>query len=200
METRQLRVLQHTELRTAGPGIVAGYAAVFNTPSLPVSDGRHSSFEEVDFRRGAFSRSLAENDVRALFSHDESKVLGRTKAGTLSLHEDAIGLRAKINLPDTTLGRDVHQSVLRGDISGMSFAFTIRKDNWTSSSQRELLDVNLREISLVAWPAYEATTAEARSIVSRNAEVLIYAGVVPEPVSDEEVERLRLKLALLQRL
>lgn len=200
METTQLRVLQNTELRTAGPGIVEGLAAVFNEPSLPVTDGRHSSFEEV-IRKGAFSRSLAENDIRALFSHDDSKILGRTKAGTLSLRETDVGLHAKISMPDTTLGRDVYQSVKRGDISGMSFAFTTRKDNWLSSSRRELLDIDCREISLVAWPAYPTTTAEARSVgLPETYEVLSYRGVSSLPVTDEERERLRLRLSLLRRL
>lgn len=87
------------------------------------------------------------------------------------------------------MGKDVHESVRRGDVTGMSFRFSVRKDNWSrGGDQRELLDVMLTEISLVAFPAYPATTAEARSIG------------LPMPVPDEEKRRLELRLDLLRRL
>ena len=84
----------------------------------------------------------------------------------------------------------------------MSFRFSTRKDNWSAGGeQRELLDVQLTEISLVAFPAYPATTVEARSVgLPSDADVLVYAGVAPMPVSSEERRRLELKLDLLRRL
>ena len=196
----EIRIVRDGELRAAGDLRVTGYAAVFDTPSLPLRENMHSFTETV--RKGAFARTIAQDDVRALFSHDDSKILGRTKARTLHLAEDNVGLHADISLPNTTLGRDVHESVKRRDISGMSFRFSVRKDNWShSGDQRELLDVQLTEISLVAFPAYPSTTAEARSIgFPSDSEILIYAGVAPAPVTDEERERLRLRLELLQRL
>ncbi len=194
----EYRVIRDGELRAAGDLRVTGYAAVFDTPSLPLREHAHSFTETV--RKGAFIKTVREDDVRALYSHDDSKILGRTKARTLMLAEDNVGLHAEIHLPNTTLGRDVHESVRRGDVSGMSFRFSARQDNWShGGDQRELLDVQLMEISLVAFPAYPATTAEARSIgLPVDAEILTYAGVMP--VSDEEKRRLELRLKLLQRL
>jgi HK97 family phage prohead protease len=196
----EYRVVRDGELRAAGDLRVTGYAAVFDTPSLPLREHAHSFTETV--RKGAFARTIAQDDIRALFSHDDSKILGRTKAKTLRLVEDQVGLHADISLPNTTLGKDVHESVRRGDISGMSFRFQMRKDNWSrGGEQRELLDVQLTEISLVAFPAYPATTAEARSVgLPSDADVLVYAGVTPMPVCDEERRRLELRLDFLRRL
>ena len=64
-------------------------------------------------------------DVRALVDHDAAKVLGRTNAGTLRLAKDAHGLRVEIDLPATTYGNDVLESVSRRDVSGMSFSFAV---------------------------------------------------------------------------
>lgn len=65
---------------------------------------------------------------------------------------------------DRASGKDVYTSVKRGDLSGMSFSFTTRRDNWSASgSKRELLGVSLREIFVLAFPAYEQTSVEARS-------------------------------------
>lgn len=192
----EYRVVRDGELRAADNLRVVGYAAVFNTPSLPLREHAHSFTEQV--RKGAFRRTIAEDDIRALFSHDDSKILGRTKARTLRLDEDRVGLHAEIDLPNTTLGRDVHESVRRHDISGMSFRFRARKDNWSNGgSRRELLDVQLTEISLVVFPAYPATSAEARSVgLPSDGEVLVYSGV---PVSDEEIAALRLRLDFLRK-
>jgi HK97 family phage prohead protease len=200
MENQEYRVIRDGELRAAGDLRVTGYAAVFDTPSLPIGENRRRFTEQV--RKGAFTRTIREDDIRALFSHDDSKILGRTKARTLMLSEDNVGLHADIRLPNTTLGKDVHESVRRGDVTGMSFRFSVRQENWShSGEQRELLDVQLAEISLCAFPAYPATTAEARSIgLTSDAEILIYAGVPPQPVTDEEKRRLELKLSLLRRL
>jgi len=200
----EVRVISNGELRATaerGGRTIRGYSAVFDSPSLPINEHRRSFTERI--RKGAFAKTIAEDDIRALFSHDEKLILGRTKASTLDLAEDSVGLRTIIRLPRTQLADDVYENVRVGNLTGFSFRFQARKDNWTNGGdQRELLDVQLSEISLVAFPAYPSASAEARSLglSSDSGEVLIYAGVPPAPVSDAEISRLRLRAELLRRL
>jgi len=105
-------------------------------------------------------------DILALWDHNTSQVLARTKSGNLRLSEDSTGLQFDLSLPDTTAGRDVLALAERGDLGGMSFGFTVNgKDGerWTGN-RRELRAVNLVEISVVScWPAYPDTVVVARS-------------------------------------
>lgn len=149
------------EFRSAGNRL-EGYAAVFNTTSEDLG-----GFVEV-IRPGAFTRALQSRpDVMALFDHDSRHVLGRTRAGTLSLAEDDKGLRFSIDVPQTTLGRDLLVSVGRGDISGASFAFIAKEDRWqqgNSGMLRELIDVELIDVTITATPAYPETTVARRAL------------------------------------
>jgi uncharacterized protein len=152
-----------TELRKASGSKLEGYAAIFNTSSADLG-----GFTEV-IRPGAFRRTLLENkDILSLFDHDTRAVLGRTTAGTLRLNEDAKGLHFEIDMPPTTLGRDLLVSVERGDIRGASFLFKSREDRWTAGNDgmmlRELLDVDLFEITVTAVPAYPDTEVARRTL------------------------------------
>lgn len=151
-----------TELRAAGRKL-EGYAARFGI------EARIGTFTEI-IRAGAFSASLRSGkDILALVDHDAKRVLARTRSGNLRLTEDSQGLEFEISVPDTTFGADVLELAERGDLGGMSFAFTVPKDGerWTGR-KRELLAVDLHEISVVsAWPAYEGTTVNPRSKTPR---------------------------------
>lgn len=144
-----------------GKVTVAGYAAVFGE----VADiGGY--FQEV-IARGAFTNSLRTADVRAYFDHDRGRVLGRTSSGTLRLREDQKGLAVEIDLPDTTDGRDVKALIERGDVSGMSFGFFVLRQEWDETidpPKRTILEVELREVSIVSEPAYDGTTIALRSL------------------------------------
>lgn len=145
-----------TEVRAKGRRL-EGYAALFNT------EARIGTMVET-IRAGAFSGSLS-RDVLALADHDASRVLGRTKSGTLRLSEDTRGLAFDLDLPDTQAARDVLALAERGDLGGMSFGFSVPDggDHW-DGDRRELRKVNLFEISVVsAWPAYDGTVVNARS-------------------------------------
>lgn len=150
-------------LQTA-QGRLVGYAAVFNTPSLDLG-----GFREV-IKPGAFTRALADSkNVRALYNHNEDQVLGRVGAGTLRLTEDEKGLRYELDLPPTTYARDLAALVDRGDVAGCSFAFRVRPDGerWDNRPEgviRELLDVELSEITITANPAYPDTSVAKRSM------------------------------------
>lgn len=152
-----------TEVRTEGRKLT-GYVATFNTET------QIADFHER-IAPGAFRSTLANgHDVLALVDHDAGKVLARSKNGTLSLSEDAHGLKFSIDLPDTSLGRDILAMATRGDLGGMSFGFTVPDggDIWTGD-RRELRNVVLHEISVVqSFPAYAGTSVQARSRQQRT--------------------------------
>jgi len=150
------------ELRAEGDGKVArGYAAMFNSEA---DIGGY--FREI-IAPGAFTETLKSADVRALIDHDTGRVIGRTASGTLRLSEDDKGLSVEIDLPDTTDGRDLAVQLERGDISGMSFGFIVRHDEWDETSDpptRTIHAMDLREVSAVAFPAYGDTQIALRSL------------------------------------
>jgi len=154
-----------SEVRVVDPGgdtppTIAGYAAVFDSPA------EVGSMSEV-VKTGAFTRTLAEGaDVRAMVEHNPAMILGRQKPGTLSLSVDGKGLFATINPPDTQVGRDAVESIRRGDLDGMSFGFRAITDNWRmmdGKPLRELVDVDLFDVSVVAFPVYPDTSVSVRS-------------------------------------
>lgn len=145
---------------------VAGYAAVFGEWA-----DIGGWFEET-VARGAFTNTLRTADVRAYFGHDRGRVLGRSTAGTLRLTEDSKGLAVEIDLPDTSDGRDAATLIERGDITGMSFGFEVMRQEWDETvdpPRRTILEVELREVSIVSEPAYEGTSIAMRSLeAARN--------------------------------
>jgi HK97 family phage prohead protease len=196
------------ELRAVenGDGMTfTGYAAVFNSPSEPLP-----FIERI--APGAFKRSLkARNDIKLLWNHDTGSVLGSTRAGTLKLEEDNYGLRVTAVLPQTSLGNDVKVLVQRGDVSAMSFGFSVpaNGDSWnTEGTERTLRSVRIHEVSIVAFPAYQQTagTAAVRSFdgVAKRAEVdadqLADAMLAIEDGKDLSLEQSELLTKVIQRL
>ena len=148
---------------TSDAGKIGGYAAVYNAPSSPlvvpgINKGR--AFTER-VAPSAFERSLGSN-VHLLVGHDRRELLATTKSGLLQLRSDDRGLAFEVDLPDTQRARDVRAMVEAGIYREMSFGFYVRKDAW-EGSERTLLDVDLREVSIVTDGAYPQTTAEARN-------------------------------------
>lgn len=196
------------ELRAVegGDGMTfTGYAAVFNSPSEPLP-----FIERI--APGAFKRSLkARNDIKLLWNHDTGAVLGSTRAGTLKLEEDNYGLRVTAVLPQTSLGNDVKVLVQRGDVSAMSFGFSVpaNGDSWNAEgTERTLRSVRIHEVSIVAFPAYQQTagTASVRSFdgVAKRAEVdadqLADAMLAIEDGKDLSLEQSELLTKVIQRL
>lgn len=146
------------EIRAKGRRL-EGYAATFG------AEARIGRMVET-IRPGAFTASLAgKRDVLALVDHDFSRVLARTRSGTLRLAEDSKGLAFDLDLPDTTAGRDLLALAERGDLGGMSFAFKVGPNGEArSGDRRELRAVDLWEVSVVqAFPAYDGTSVSARA-------------------------------------
>lgn len=146
-----------------------GTAVVFNQLSENLGGFR----EQID--PAAFDEAEM-SDVRLLFNHDDSLVLGRTKSGTLQLTRDAKGLHFEADPPDTTVARDLATSMDRGDIDQCSFSFTVApggadwdQDPDSGSEIRTVKKISrLYDVSIVTYPAYPQTSSELRS----NAEIL----------------------------
>lgn len=146
-----------------GNKTINGYAVKWDMKSVTMGWRR---FKE-QFKRGAFTESLTNDDQLALWSHDTSKVLGRTKNGSLRLFEDDIGLRFELDLLDTTLGEDAYKTIKRGDVDGVSFGFQMLKQEWDEADSdnviRSVTHAKLLEISPVAFPTYPDSQVSARS-------------------------------------
>ena len=157
-------------LRAAGDEqkpVIEGDAAVFGVETVV---GRW--FREK-IRAGAFTRVLSESpDVIGAFNHDWAFVLGRTTAGTLTLEQTDTGLRYMIDVnPDDSQAMSVYQKVKRGDVSQSSFAFTVRKEEWTEPADdseelalREIVEIGkLYDVGPVPFAQYPEASAQARS-------------------------------------
>ena len=162
MPTRYLSYNLAPEVRVARGdtgATVEWYPAVFDSLSEDLGGFR----ERIN--RRAFTKTVQESDVRALFNHDPNLILGRNKAGTLKLHVDHAGLRATVDLPATQWASDLTVSVERGDITAGSFGFRVLDDKWTPDTEhgyvRELREVQLFDVSLVTYPAYPGTDGSA---------------------------------------
>ena len=145
-----------------GPEKLRGYAAVFDVESQ-----LWPGYFEV-IKRGAFAKSIAgTKPIKALFNHDTGVVLGSTPK-TLRLSEDQRGLRFEIELPATATVRDlVVEPIRRGDLSGVSFGFRAvdapEMARPGGGLRRELREVELFEVSPVAFPAYAGTEVQLRA-------------------------------------
>ena len=161
-EMRQMRTsASQFETREDGEGLyIEGYFSVFNS-NYEIWPGATESVAP-----GAFSNTLSD-DVRALINHDTTLVLGRNKAGTLELKEDARGLWGKITInPNDSDAMNLYERVKRGDVDQCSFGFDIVKEDteiredgtihWT------IREVKLYEVSCCTFPAYEDTSISAR--------------------------------------
>lgn len=161
--TRELRAVA-TQFETRQDGEtphISGYFAVFNSV-YEIGPGMTESIAP-----GAFSKTLAE-DIRALVNHDTTLVVGRTKAGTLELKEDARGLWADIAInPNDGDAMNAWRRVERGDVDQASFGFEIvRQDTEVrpdGSVHWTLQEVRLFEISICTFPAYKETNISARA-------------------------------------
>ena len=163
-EVRTYAVSRPLTIRTTpdGRNQVAGYAIVFNSPSVDLGGLTEICSPKM------LERTLRENpDVLAFRDHKQELLLGRTTAGTLELKTDSIGLAFTITLPKTNVGDDTAENVRLQNLTGCSFGFSTVADSWVVDEKgnviRTLLDVDLFEISITSFPAYPATSVNTRS-------------------------------------
>jgi len=158
VEKRTLSV----ELRAEPDFVIAGYAALFDSPSKNLG-----GFTEV-IAPTAFTRSLAEKAVvRFTFNHSLDDVLARTDSGSLELSTDSKGLKFRAQLNKKIQRHaDIWEACRSKLYDECSFAFTVPEggDAWSPDGRRRtLLDVDLMDCAIVGVPAYEGTTATARN-------------------------------------
>jgi HK97 family phage prohead protease len=142
---------------------IVGYAAVFDQWSQDLG----GFIERIE---PGFFAPVLESDVRGLWQHDPSHVLGRTTNGTLALAEDDNGLQVRIRPPDSQWARDALVSMRRGDVNQMSFGFEVAEDRWERASEetggiarRTLIRAaRLYDVSPVTFPAYPQTSVSVR--------------------------------------
>lgn len=165
------------ELRANDDGTkeLTGYAAVFYRKGDPGTQYRlwEDTVERID--PSAFASALKrKDDARGLFNHDPSMLLGRVGAGTLKLEVDKTGLRYSIPFDESDPDHQrVARKLERGDLTGSSFAFRATKTEWIMEDDKEqkgktreirtIKDLELFDVGPVTYPAYQATTAAARS-------------------------------------
>ena len=145
----------------AGP-VIAGYFAVFD------SDYEMAPGVRERIAKGAFI-NIGDTDVRALIDHVTYLVLGRTIVGTLLLREDDVGLWGEIRINEhDSDAMNLYARVQRGDVSQCSIGFDIVYEDYVLSDDGQtctwtIREVVLYEVSVVTFPAYEATSVEART-------------------------------------
>lgn len=183
-ESRSIAYSNVEVRQTAKGNVLSGYAAVWDSPSEPLPWTEY-------VRRGAFTKTLKDGaDVRLLIDHT-GVPLARTRSNTLRLEEDERGLFMEATLdrsnPDAAR---VLSAVKRGDMSQMSFAFRTIADKWSADkSTRELREVQLYDVSIVTFPAYEATVAEVRT---RACDIVPVSGRALTLAKRVEIERNRI--------
>lgn len=166
---------------------LTGYAIKFNQRSKKLGN----YYESID-RHALDGVDLT--DVKCLVDHNYSKILGRTKAGTLTLSVDEVGLRFEVELANVTYANDLYQSIERQDVNECSFGFTVDELDRTAQVVSRLADGSylrtvkkikeLREISIVTLPAYGNTSAE----IKRDYE---------SAIQQHEMNKLQIELELL---
>lgn len=161
-ENRQTRSVA-SDLKTRSENedmVIEGYFAIFNSET----ELWQGAYEEIS--PGSFDTTLS-NDIRALINHNTNLVLGRNKAGTLELRTDSRGLWGSIKInPNDTDAVNLYERVKRGDVDQCSFGFNILREEtdfredgtvkWT------IKEIDLHEVSVVTFPAYENTGVQAR--------------------------------------
>lgn len=194
-QERRILGSRFTIRSTSGVPTLVGHAAVFNRDSELIAG---SFIERI--APGAFRESIAKgDDVRALINHDPSLILARTVSKTLLLREDQHGLYVEIQIPRTTYAQDLVESTKRGDISQMSFGFTVSPggERWERSPNggpdiRTLLSVRLFDVSPVTYPAYPDTDVAVRS----HSQFVGCSSSTMSGFHETEVRRRRLRLQM----
>ncbi|MCZ8547641.1 HK97 family phage prohead protease [Mesorhizobium qingshengii] len=146
----------------ADSNTISGYAVRFGDVTTI-----GNSFREK-IAPGAFTETLKRNDTVALIGHDTGRVLGRQSAGTLTLREDRIGLWFSLDVDTSTpSGQEALGTVRRQDVKGCSFAGQFLAEEWQDGGDRlplrTVTEIDLYEITLTAFPAYETTDASVRA-------------------------------------
>lgn len=164
LPSRELRATTNADGSRSITGLIA-----YNKPSegLPWTE---------TIAPGAFADALKpDSDVLLLRDHQQEKLLARTLSKTLTLEDTPAGLKFTANLStNNTVAADTLDSISRGDLSGVSFGFSVNDggDSWSQDNQgnvtRDLRSVTLFEISCTSFAVYPSSSVSLRSIVPKQ--------------------------------
>lgn len=186
-------------------GRISGYPIVFDQETT-IYDW-WDSYREIIDRHALDNTDLS--DVRLFVNHDTNMLtLARSKngKGTMTLTIDDHGLRmdAELDIEGNTEARNLYSAIKRGDMEGMSFAFRIRKQEWSDLDSKDTLplrtikDISIvHEVSVVNFPAYKQTEVNARSERSEETDET-YRSYVEAKKALEETSASALELAKLK--
>ena len=142
--------------------IIEGYPITFNSPA------KHG-YTEIISDRALDNCDLT--DVPLKYNHEDSHlIMARTRNGSLSLEKDSVGLKMKAELIDTQSNKDIYKSIKAGLIDKMSFAFTVRGEEYDyDTDTRTITDIDrLYDVSVVDMPFYDSTSVFARNLDNSN--------------------------------
>lgn len=169
-EGELMKEIRTAEVRATDPTadgkdalIIVGTPIVFEQPTQ--IDDLLGSYTEV-IKRGALDEADL-TDSRLLVNHDMTRIpLARTPK-TMQFNITDKGLEMRAELPDTEEAKTAYTAVKRGDLTGMSFAFTVPDGGDSFDAQTNTRTITkidkVYEVSLVNFPAYPTASAEARS-------------------------------------
>jgi HK97 family phage prohead protease len=197
MRNKEKLYFKDVELRAEdkeGKKVVTGVIP-YESKSVPLG---FTGFTEI-IDRSAFRKTIADNkNIYALFNHDDNKVLGSTRSGTLRLENTDEGLFCHCDLPNTSYGNDAWEIISRGDTKTLSFAFSPIKTEKDKNNVRRLKEVELQEVSFcVPFPAYPETDSSAylrriNIMKKRNIDVDSISQLLEkEELSEDEVNQIR---------
>jgi HK97 family phage prohead protease len=157
-----------------GDGLtLEGYAAVFNSPTR--IDSWEGKFDET-IAPGAFKKALREKTPVLMFNHGQHPLIGDMPLGSIkSAREDSQGLHVVARLSDNWLIQPVRDAIAAGAVSGMSFRFSVVKDDWVQPTRkggvpmRTLREVRVPELGPVVFPAYQDTSVGVRAAETAHA-------------------------------
>lgn len=203
-DTKPINRAYASDFKVEGNKII-GLVAVYNSRT-----NISNLFYEV-IETGAFNETDL-NDVLFFINHDTQKIpLARSRRNngnsTMTITESDRGLsnEAELDIENNSEARALYSAVSRGDISGMSFMFSVKEDWWENLDSelptRHIIKIaKVREVSAVNWPAYDSTeiyAREARSLES-DQNALDNARATLDRVKTE-VEALKLKNQILYK-
>lgn len=145
---------------------VEGHAIVYDAPT------ELGYFNEIIDRGALDSADL--KDVRFLVNHNTDMIpLARSRNNNenstmqMRIEEDGMHVRVDLDTENNTEAANLYSAISRGDVSGMSFMFTVNGEEWedleSDMPTRHITDISkVFEVSAVTFPAYEQTSISAR--------------------------------------
>lgn len=201
MERKEIRAFNF-EMRAEeqeGRGRVEGRAIVFNERT------DMGWYDEI-IDTGALDNTDL-RDVRMLVNHDTSMIpLARSRNNNenstmqLSVSEGGMDIRADLDIENNADAKSLYSAITRGDVSGMSFMMIVDGDKWddidSEHPTRTVTSIKkVFEVSAVTWPAYEATSIEARGL--SGALESAKESLESAKAKAEEIERRKQKIRIL---